>query len=403
MKDRPRHPVACSAAAPRAAWRRRLAWSGLALASVLWMAAPAGVAADSASSPADALAWAPAPPLPQRQPAPRFPEAEGRLRLAVLSDLNGSYGSVTYGEDVHSAVQALLASLRPDLVLITGDMVAGQRRGLDYAAMWRGFHQAVTEPLVKAGISIAPTPGNHDASPAAPFSAERQEYARQWQTAGRVPQVEFRDRSSYPFHYSFEYGGAFFASIDAAAVGPIGAEQRAWLERELSATEASVKIVFGHLPVYPFAVQREREVLADDALAELLRRYSVTAYISGHHHAYYPGVVNGVRHIAMPCLGSGARRLLGQARRSPSALVVLEIEGEEVTILEALRAPEFVSPIVREELPGQLAFGSHRIVRDDRAGLSPLWVEETSRVAFWQLLPQEAPVDVLHGSAQRTR
>lgn len=403
MNDRRQSPAVPPDVASSTQRRRWFGLLGLAgLASALWLGVPAGLAADAPhTAKQPSVAWTPPQEAPLGAPVtPSAPKGQERLRLAVLSDLNGSYGSVTYGPDVHAATRALIGSLRPDLVLITGDMVAGQRRGLDYGAMWRGFHQAVTEPLGRAGISIAPTPGNHDASPAAPFTVERQEYARQWKAADRVPQVQFLDNSQYPFHYSFEYGGVFFASIDAAAVGPIGDNQRRWLERQLSATQAAVKIVFGHLPVYPFAAKREREVLADDALAEVLNRQAVTAYISGHHHAYYPGVVDGVRHIAMPCLGGGPRRLLGQARRSPSALVVLEIEGEEVTILEALRAPEFTSPIVRGELPNQVAFGSERILRDDHAGLAPLWVDQTSQVAFWEQPSVTRPVTASRSGSQ---
>src|SRR5690606_18225638 len=170
-----------------------------------------------------------------------------------------------------------------------------------------------------------PTPGNHDASPRAGFSAERAEYAAQWQVAERVPRVRFIDRDHYPFHYSVEHGGVFFASIDAAAVGPLSERQRRWLDLQLTASRAATKVVFGHLPVYPVAVQRERETLHDRDLAAILRRHAVAAYISGHHHAYYPGAVDGIRHVAMPCLGSGARRLIGEARPSHQGLLIVEV------------------------------------------------------------------------------
>ncbi|MBL9057575.1 MAG: hypothetical protein JNJ84_15015, partial [Rhodobacteraceae bacterium] len=48
------------------------------------------------------------------------------LRIAVISDLNGSYGSTDYGQPVSGAVARIIA-LKPDLVISTGDMVAGQR------------------------------------------------------------------------------------------------------------------------------------------------------------------------------------------------------------------------------------------------------------------------------------
>ena len=113
----------------------------------------------------------------------------GSLRIVVLSDLNDSYGSTTYGSTVHAAVTAITTRLRPDLVLVTGDMVAGQRAGLDYGAMWAGWHRAVSDPLRAAGIPMAVTPGNHDASGYAQYAAERREFVSQWTAPSRVPRV----------------------------------------------------------------------------------------------------------------------------------------------------------------------------------------------------------------------
>ena len=49
------------------------------------------------------------------------------LSVVVISDLNSSYGSVTYEPRVADAIRAIVA-IKPDLVISTGDMVAGQRR-----------------------------------------------------------------------------------------------------------------------------------------------------------------------------------------------------------------------------------------------------------------------------------
>jgi hypothetical protein len=125
------------------------------------------------------------------------PDAGATLRIVVLSDLNGSYGATTYDANVHAAVNALKTTLQPDLVLISGDMVAGQQAGLNYPAMWAGFHAAVTTPLTTAGIPVAPAPGNHDASAYPGYQVERDEYQRQWQPTRR-PAVQFIDETNFP-------------------------------------------------------------------------------------------------------------------------------------------------------------------------------------------------------------
>jgi 3',5'-cyclic AMP phosphodiesterase CpdA len=289
----------------------------------------------------------------------------------VISDLNSSYGSTQYQPAVRSATTALVERIRPDLVLITGDMVAGQRPGLRYGAMWRSFHELVTTPLIRAKIAVAPTPGNHDASPFRAFAAERSEYVEQWSAPERTPALTFRDRSHYPLRYSFEYRGAWFLGLDAAAAGPLSEEQRSWVRGELvRAADHRVKIMFGHLPLYATAAERVREVVADRELEALLREHRVTAYISGHHHAYYPGAAGAVRHVSMPCLGSGSRPLLGASRPSAQALVVVDIEGDEVTSIEALRAPDFERTIERSELPPAVGQRGRVIQRDDLSGFS---------------------------------
>lgn len=90
------------------------------------------------------------------------------FKIAVNSDLNGCYGSTSYGKSVHDGI-ALIVALEPDLVISTGDMVAGQQvnphlSSDQIAAMRSAFDDSVMIPLARAGISFVVSPGNHDAS-----------------------------------------------------------------------------------------------------------------------------------------------------------------------------------------------------------------------------------------------
>lgn len=55
--------------------------------------------------------------------------SRGDLRLGLISDLNGPYGSTSYSASVSKGLH-LLSELQPDLVLCAGDMVAGQNSAL---------------------------------------------------------------------------------------------------------------------------------------------------------------------------------------------------------------------------------------------------------------------------------
>ena len=302
---------------------------------------------DAAPRPLDA-----APPPPDAAPPPP-------VRVAVISDLNGSYGDPTYDAPVHTAVRRIIAE-RPDVVLCTGDMVAGQRAGLDYEAMWAGFHAAVTDPLTAAGIPLAVSPGNHDASAYAGFENERRVYAATWQA--RRPAVEFVDDADYPFRYSFRVGSALFVALDDTRIGALRAADRGWVEARLTeGANVQAKLVFGHVPIHPFTIGREDEVLADDALEDLLIENGVSAFLSGHHHGYYPGRHRGLRHVSMACLGSGARPLIGTAGATPRALAFLSVHDGEITELEAYSGAQLEDRIERSSLPRSIGV----LTRDD--------------------------------------
>lgn len=296
--------------------------------------------------------------------------ADGLLRIAVISDLNGRYGSVEYAEDVDRAVERIVA-LDPDLVISTGDMVAGQRRSQlsepEVESMWAAFHRHVSEPLAAAGIPLAVTPGNHDGSAYPGFEAERRIYGEQW--AERQPRVSFVDSANYPYHYAFAIDDVLFVSIDATVVGKLPAAQSDWLGRLLAAegTRYRYRVLFSHLPLFPFAVGRDREVIGDPALQSLLEAMDVDLYLSGHHHAFFPGSYRGTAFVSQACLGGGARRLKGQEQRSPKGFTLLRFDGGGIAVA-SLRAPGFSETVAWHDLPERLVAGDVEMLRADLAG-----------------------------------
>jgi acid phosphatase type 7 len=287
------------------------------------------------------------------------------LRVIVVSDLNDGYGSTTYSAPVHDAVAAIVARA-PDLVLSTGDMVAGQQAGLDHPAMWAGFHAAVSDELAAAGLPFAVSPGNHDASGYPAFAGERELFVAEWMD--RKPALEFVDDSGYPLRYSFTAGAALFVALDSTTVGALDDAQMQWLDGQLGRSDAPTKIVFGHVPLVPFAVGREDEIIGDPALEAMLEQHGVTMFISGHHHVYYPGRRGTLRHVSMACLGSGPRAWIGTEATSPRAVLELELdEHGAITVLEALSGSAFDSPIPRADLPASLRHGAWTVTRDDLA------------------------------------
>jgi 3',5'-cyclic AMP phosphodiesterase CpdA len=289
------------------------------------------------------------------------------LRVVVVSDLNGSYGSSRYEAPVDMAMARIL-ELKPDLVISTGDMVAGQRRPhlsrKEIEPMWQAFHTHVSQPLAGAGIPFSVTPGNHDGSAYNGFALERAIYAEQWMP--RKPEVRFVDDAGYPYHYAFELGDVLFISLDATVVGHLPPSQMDWLRAVLdnNAEDYRRRVVFSHVPLWPFAQGRERDFIGDHELQALLEAADVDLYLSGHHHAFYPGAMRGVAFVSQSCLGAGPRRLLGMNDRSPRSFTLIEITADDLNIA-AIAAPRFESVIDWNTLPARIRSSAAELERAD--------------------------------------
>ncbi|MEZ4459810.1 MAG: metallophosphoesterase [bacterium] len=282
-----------------------------------------------------------ATPIRPSQSVPTKPPKSRPFVVAVLSDMNSSYGSLDYHPEVAQSVRWLCDVVQPDLVLGTGDMVAGMKEGLDYPAMWASFHAVVTDPLNACGLRFAPSPGNHDAARAVRFQGERDEYVRQW--TDRKPDVRFLDDQSWPLRYAFQpdvrANAPRFVSLDLTTPRKLSSDDLAWLDSVLE-QPGGPAIVYGHVPIVPIAHGREDESSNDVALAQTLVKHGVALFLHGHHHAYYPHKAGGVPTISMPNLGSGARAWIGTRDIGGPGLVLLTIDGTQVS-WQAYHAPTF--------------------------------------------------------------
>lgn len=145
-----------------------------------------------------ALLWGPVQAAAP-QSAPPTP-----LRLVLLSDFNGSYGSTRYPPALGRVLGRVLNEWKPALVLSAGDLIAGQKASLsdvNVRAMWATFERDVRGPLAGAGIPFAFALGNHDAS----LARDRHEAAAYW--GAHPPALTYAERAAFPFRYSFTQGG----------------------------------------------------------------------------------------------------------------------------------------------------------------------------------------------------
>jgi hypothetical protein len=302
----------------------------------------------------------------------------GDLRIVVFGDFNGPYGAVTYPGGVGRVVHAIGDVWRPDLVLLPGDLVAGQSRALPderFEQMWSAFDEVVAAPLRAAGIAYAATMGNHDASSlrgpggAFAFERERAAAAAYWSQPMYAANLAYADRHDYPFTYAFRHGEVFVAVIDASSA-LVDDDQRTWLGSVLArpeANSAALRLVMGHLPLVGVSTKTAPgEVIADAPdLARLLRDHGVDTYISGHHAAYYAGRWGGLELLFAG--GIGARPILGSTARPRSAVTVTDVWLAPLRVRHTTFDPTDMQVIPGTSLPERIEHRAGAVLRSPRA------------------------------------
>lgn len=298
---------------------------------------------------------------------------ETSLRIAVISDMNGDYGSAEYSIRVHKAIEHL-TKIKPDAVLVTGDMVSGEKKGLDYKGMWNGFRVAVTKPLTESNIPMLVSPGNHDASGWPGFEGERKVYKEEWNNyftnyLTKNQKVKLISTENYPFYYSFSLKNVFFMAIDATTQIELNTKLKLWLkEQSENNLGYKHKVVFSHYPFHPIAINRENDFITDknNAVFKMLKSNGVTLFLSGHQHAYYPAIWQDIRFVGQACLGGGPRKYIGTTKVSQYSFTMVDFQDR--LLIDAYYYPKFDQPVDRKTLPSSIKTpkgGS--IVRDDIA------------------------------------
>ena len=297
------------------------------------------------------------------------------LRLVVISDLNSQYGSTEYEPEVLQAI-ALMPDFQPDLVLMGGDSIAGQKASLTRAqieAMWAAFDELVAAPLRKTSIPFAFTIGNHDGSGAIKnnvrlFERERELAKKYWQKHNL--DLDFIDRANFPFYYSFEQKNVFFLVWDASTA-KIDSQQLEWIERTLASTraqQAASRIVLGHLPLYPVTEAKNKpgEYLGTGSkLRSRLQQNHVLMYVSGHHHVYYPGKIDGLKLLHAGALGQGARQLINSQLPPTKTVTTIDIDLTESEVVYTTYNANTWQKVFIEKLPTFIPSQDGKIWRDD--------------------------------------
>jgi len=211
---------------------------------------------------------------PQRFFAAPLPGAV--LRVAI-------YGDVRNGHDVHRQLVRAMLQDAPDLILVTGDLVA---RGSDEGD-WQTFFGIVGELLAR--VPYYPAAGNHDVGRAGAQRRRLNEIFAMWPGPA--------DRPEWGHWHSFDVAGVHFVMLDSNAWRH--EPQLAWLDADLRDARArGARAIVASMHDGPWSRgPHGGNQTAVDRYVPVLEAHGVDLLLSGHDHLYQRGQVGSIPYI----------------------------------------------------------------------------------------------------------
>jgi 3',5'-cyclic AMP phosphodiesterase CpdA len=235
--------------------------------------------------------------------------------IVHLSDLH--FGRLLL-ETVEPCLAAVTA-IRPDLVVISGDLTQRARKW-QYAQA-KAFLAALPRPQLVL-------PGNHDV-PAYNL------YRRMLQPLDRYKRIITRDLAPRFIDDEIAVFGINTARSLVIKGGRINQEQLEWIEAQVQTlADSQVRIVVTHHPLdMPEHLEGVRLVAGADRAMQTFARCKIDAFLAGHLHLTYFGNTAryGIPDYSVPILQAGTA-ISSRARGEANAFFVHKVEpGSIVT------------------------------------------------------------------------
>lgn len=207
------------------------------------------------------------------------------------------YGDSRTGHNMHSWLMEGMASLTPEAVFHTGDLVYDGR----VPSNWTTFNNIASQ--LPSGTPFYPALGNHEHESSLYFDNFNLPGNERWYAVDDLEGLKF---------IVLDSGSALAAATSLIAAS----SQYQWLQSELSSSMSSTDftIVTFHYPLYSTGNHGSDETGIRDDLVPLFEQYGVDAVFNGHDHDYERSTVNGIRYIVA---GGGGAPLRNQASTNP--------------------------------------------------------------------------------------
>ncbi len=225
-------------------------------------------------------------------------------KFAVVSDTQGHnkapQGHSCINDAIVHAIAGDIVLEKPDLVLVSGDLVNGWFKNGDtaYCVQYQNWKNAMA-PVYHAGIRVYPIRGNHDSGPERlvlpPLPARLEPPPGALDQLKKAYQDTFNESyipkngpiGQQGLTYSFSHKNAFFVGLDQYSGGQHKINQ-AWLDRQLQGNTLPHVFIYGHEPAFEMHHKDNLScfpALRDD-FWDSIGRAGAIIYFCGHDHFY---------------------------------------------------------------------------------------------------------------------
>jgi len=201
-------------------------------------------------------------------------------------------------------LRAVVEQVKPDFVIITGDLVRDALRVSEKEAS--GYYELYMKEIQKFAVPVWSVPGNHEN-----FGIER--HLSLVSTSHPLYGKKMYHHYLGPNYYSFNYGGVHFIGLDDVDFedlwyyGHVDSVQVAWMKKDLASVSSGTPVItFNHIPFFSGGLslttftesglsrtlEREKGVLQfrhtvsnAHELISILNKYNYPIALSGHYHA----------------------------------------------------------------------------------------------------------------------
>lgn len=201
-------------------------------------------------------------------------------------------------------LRAVIEQVKPDFVIITGDLVRDALRVSEKEAS--GYYELYLKEIQKISVPVWSVPGNHEN-----FGIER--HLSLVSPSHPLYGKKMYHRYLGPNYYSFNYGGMHFIGLDDVDFedlwyyGHVDSVQVAWMKKDLASVPVTTPVVtFNHIPFFSGGLslttfteeglsrtlEREKGVLQfrhtvsnAHELISILSKHNYPIALSGHYHA----------------------------------------------------------------------------------------------------------------------